>query len=154
MSNKSAATEVQEAFAHRVQELAGKGVPLELIAEDLRAHGRSAGREVIVSIVEPIPGIRGLEIKLGKRLDRPSVACQHGPHTPCPVCKADVCWNGMSFAQAAHTVCGTCTSFLVRETDSPDGPLHVMTDEELMALSDDLRIGLQRARRTLESRRG
>lgn len=75
------------------------------------------------------------------------------PHSPCPVCNGALCFGPGNKAPEL-SVCGNCASFLRSDPSRLPRPVRLLTEEEIVALPDDERISLQRARRYVEQRSG
>jgi hypothetical protein len=99
------------------------------------------------------------------RVPRPAAAqppappCE-GPHYAAPCCGAELCfhdtiWQGKRVADLEPSACcPVCASFLRREGASfTELAFHVMTTDEVVALTDAERIRLQRARQVVETLR-
>lgn len=147
-----------ESLGKQLQAMREAGLDAAEISGILTARAKAKGLDVQVKVVPILPGLDGLEVKLNVKdaaeLAQSSAAagkpaCPH-PHWPCPACQADVCFQGPR-PKRPLGVCSSCGAFL----HSGGEPLVVrlLTDEEVLALSDDDRINLQRCRRVVEERR-
>lgn len=156
---ESEARAIAEQLGAQLKAMREAGLDAAEIGSILTARTKAKGLNVEVRVIPVLPGLDALEVKLpvdeAAQLATPVSStkaedCPH-PHTPCPVCQADVCFMGKQ-PPVPHGVCAHCASFLLTTPGDPP-QVSLLTEEQLLALPDDDRITLQRIRRLVEKRR-